>query len=74
MLGRRTAELHAALTGDPGTAFAPEPLDAGGLGALANQIGKFSKRMMEMKDERVKVCVCVCFWSGQVTNENKQVE
>jgi maltose alpha-D-glucosyltransferase/alpha-amylase len=38
VLGRRTAELHAALTGDPGTAFAPAPLDAEGLGALANQM------------------------------------
>ena len=38
VLGRRTAELHAALTGDPGTAFAPEPLDAEDLGALANRM------------------------------------
>ena len=38
LLGRRTAELHAALTGDPGTAFAPEPLDRDGLAVLANQM------------------------------------
>jgi maltose alpha-D-glucosyltransferase/alpha-amylase len=37
-LGRRTAELHAALTGDSGTAFAAEPLDRDALGALANQM------------------------------------
>jgi maltose alpha-D-glucosyltransferase/alpha-amylase len=37
-LGRRTAELHVALTGDPGSGFAPEPLDRDGLGALANQM------------------------------------
>ncbi len=37
-LGRRTAELHAALTGEPGSPFAPEPLDRDALGALANQM------------------------------------
>jgi maltose alpha-D-glucosyltransferase/alpha-amylase len=37
-LGRRTAELHAALTGEPGSPFAPEPLDRGALGALANRM------------------------------------
>jgi maltose alpha-D-glucosyltransferase/alpha-amylase len=37
-LGRRTAELHAALTGGPDTAFAPETLDRDGLGVLANQM------------------------------------
>jgi maltose alpha-D-glucosyltransferase / alpha-amylase len=37
-LGRRTAELHVALTGDPDTAFAPEPIDRASLGALANEM------------------------------------
>ena len=37
-LGRRTAELHAALTGEPGSLFAPEPFDRDALGALANQM------------------------------------
>jgi maltose alpha-D-glucosyltransferase/alpha-amylase len=37
-LGRRTAELHAALTGETGSAFAAEPLDRNALGALANQM------------------------------------
>ena len=38
LLGKRTAELHAALTGEPGGAFAPEPLDAGALDALAHRM------------------------------------
>ena len=38
LLGRRTAELHAALTGRPEDAFAPEPLDRNGLAALASQM------------------------------------
>jgi len=37
-LGRRTAELHAALTGEPGSPFAPESLDRDALGALANRM------------------------------------
>jgi maltose alpha-D-glucosyltransferase/alpha-amylase len=37
-LGRRTAELHAALTGEPGSPFAPEPFDRDALGALANRM------------------------------------
>ena len=37
-LGRRTAELHVALTGGPDTAFAPELLDRDSLGALARQM------------------------------------
>ena len=36
-LGRRTAELHVALTGEPGSAFAPEPFDRSHLGAFANR-------------------------------------
>jgi maltose alpha-D-glucosyltransferase / alpha-amylase len=37
-LGRRTAELHVALTGDADTAFAPEPIDRASLGALVNEM------------------------------------
>jgi maltose alpha-D-glucosyltransferase/alpha-amylase len=37
-LGKRTAELHLALIGDSGTAFAPEPIDCHSLVALANDM------------------------------------
>jgi predicted trehalose synthase len=36
-LGKRTAELHVALTGPAASAFAPEPFDRGGLGEAANR-------------------------------------
>jgi maltose alpha-D-glucosyltransferase/alpha-amylase len=38
LLGKRTAELHAALTGEPGSPFAPEPIDAAALDALAHRM------------------------------------
>jgi maltose alpha-D-glucosyltransferase/alpha-amylase len=38
MLGRRTAELHAALAAGTGPAFAPEPLDRAAIDALADRM------------------------------------
>jgi maltose alpha-D-glucosyltransferase / alpha-amylase len=38
LLGRRTAELHAALADGSDAAFAPEPFDRDSLGMLANQM------------------------------------
>jgi len=53
MLGRRTAELHAALAGDAGSAFAPEPLDRDGLGALANQMRAHGDVALNLLAERL---------------------
>ena len=37
-LGRRTADMHRALAGSSGAAFAPEPLDAAELDGLAREV------------------------------------
>jgi maltose alpha-D-glucosyltransferase/alpha-amylase len=52
MLGKRTAELHAALTGDPGGAFAPEPFDAGGLDALAHRMRAHAAAALDLLGDR----------------------
>jgi maltose alpha-D-glucosyltransferase/alpha-amylase len=52
-LGRRTAELHIALAGDAGSAFAPEPLDRGQLGALANQMRAHGDVSLDLLAARV---------------------
>jgi maltose alpha-D-glucosyltransferase / alpha-amylase len=52
-LGRRTAELHDALAGEPGSAFAPEPLDRDGLGALANQMRAHADVSLDLLADRL---------------------
>ncbi|HXX85253.1 MAG TPA: maltose alpha-D-glucosyltransferase [Casimicrobiaceae bacterium] len=53
ILGRRTAELHAALaktTGDP--AFDPEPLEASDLAAWTSRVRESAKTMLDRLAER----------------------
>jgi len=52
LLGKRSAELHAALTGEPGGAFAPEPLDAGALDALAHQMRAHATASFDLLADR----------------------
>ena len=52
-LGRRTAELHLALSETPGAAFAPEPLDASALNALANDMRSHAQASLDLLGERL---------------------
>jgi len=52
-LGRRTAELHVALAGDPGSGFAPEPLDRDALGAMANQMRAHGEASLNLLADRL---------------------
>jgi maltose alpha-D-glucosyltransferase/alpha-amylase len=52
LLGKRTAELHAALTGEPGGAFAPEPLDAGALDGLAHRMRAHATAALDLLGDR----------------------
>jgi len=47
-LGKRTAELHVALTGPPGSAFAPEPFDPAHLGAVANRFRAHGEATLDL--------------------------
>ena len=53
LLGRRTAELHAALMGGPETAFALEPLDRESLGALANRMRAHAGVSLDLLAQRL---------------------
>jgi maltose alpha-D-glucosyltransferase/alpha-amylase len=52
-LGRRTAELHAALTGEPPSAFAPEPLDRDAIGVIANQMRAHGDAALDLLAQRL---------------------
>ena len=55
VLGRRTAELHLALSGDPSDpAFAPEPLTADDLKAVAERLRKLAPRVFESLREKAE--------------------
>ena len=51
-LGRRTAELHVALASAGGNAFAPEPLDAPELDALARHMRAHAEASLARLEER----------------------
>ena len=52
-LGRRTAELHLALSETPGAAFAAEPLDASALNTLANDMRTHARASLDLLAERL---------------------
>jgi maltose alpha-D-glucosyltransferase/alpha-amylase len=52
VLGRRTAELHAALGEAQGPAFAPEPFDADSLDALADDMRVHAREALDLLESR----------------------
>jgi maltose alpha-D-glucosyltransferase/alpha-amylase len=52
-LGRRTAELHAALAGEAASAFALERLDRDALGAIANRMRAHGDAALDLLAQRV---------------------
>jgi maltose alpha-D-glucosyltransferase/alpha-amylase len=52
-LGRRTAELHLVLTDSTEPAFAPEPLDADALGALADGMLTHAQASFDLLESRL---------------------
>jgi len=52
-LGRRTGELHLTLADSTDTAFSPEPLDARGLGVLADAMTHQADTVIELLRDRL---------------------
>jgi maltose alpha-D-glucosyltransferase/alpha-amylase len=53
LLGRRTAELHAALADDHDASFTPEPFDEDSLAALANQMRAHGDASLDLLASRL---------------------
>jgi maltose alpha-D-glucosyltransferase/alpha-amylase len=54
MLGRRTAEMHLALGGSEGDAFAPQPLTPDALRTLADDVRAHAERTLDFLQSRLE--------------------